>query len=55
MCTAHNSIICAEAGENSREWTCDPITYATFPLDEPSVNKVSILLCVNLQGIQKHA
>ena len=38
---AQNSIICAGVEGNSREQTCLPITYAAFPLDEPSVNTVS--------------
>ena len=39
--TTHNLIICAEAGGNSRERSCDPIIYAAFPLDELSINIAS--------------
>jgi hypothetical protein len=31
VATAHGSIIFSQAGGNSKELACDPITYTSFP------------------------
>jgi hypothetical protein len=38
--TAHNLIICAEAGENSKEKVCDPIHIYLLPIEELFLNTI---------------
>jgi hypothetical protein len=47
--TAHNLIICAEAGGNSKEQACDPIHIYFSPIEGLLLNTVNGMnACMNL-------
>jgi hypothetical protein len=46
--TAHNWIICAEAGEHSKEWACDRIHIYFSPIEGLFLNTViGMHACIN--------